>query len=54
MLDRISSAYDEEIEIAPERMTALLEPIMIIGLAIVVGFIVVAIVLPILQVGQVQ
>jgi len=54
MLDRISSAYDEEIEIATERMTALLEPIMIIGLAIVVGFIVVAIVLPILQVGQVQ
>ncbi len=54
MLDRISGAYDEEIEIATERMTALLEPIMIIGLALVVGFIVVAIVLPILQVGQVQ
>ena len=54
MLDRISSAYDEEIEIATERMTALMEPIMIIGLAIIVGFIVVAIVLPILQVGQVQ
>lgn len=54
MLDRISGAYDEEIEIATERMTALMEPIMIIGLALVVGFIVVAIVLPILQVGQVQ
>jgi len=54
MLDRISSAYDEEIEIATERMTAMMEPIMIIGLAIIVGFIVVAIVLPILQVGQVQ
>lgn len=52
MLDRIATAYDEEIEIATDRMTALLEPILIIGLAGVVGFIVVSIVLPILQVGQ--
>jgi len=52
MLDRIASAYDEEIEIATDRMTSVLEPIMIIGLAVVVGYIVVSIVLPILQVGQ--
>ncbi len=52
MLDRIATAYDEEIEIATDRMTSVLEPIMIIGLAIVVGYIVVSIVLPILQVGQ--
>jgi len=53
MLDRIADSYDEEIEIATERMTSVLEPIMIIGLAIVVGFIVISIVLPILQVGQI-
>lgn len=52
MLDRIASSYDEEIEIATDRMTSVLEPLLIIALAIVVGFIVVAIVLPILQVGQ--
>jgi len=52
MLDRIASAYDEEIEIATDRMTSVLEPILIIALAVVVGFIVVSIVLPILQVGQ--
>lgn len=52
MLDRIASAYDEEIEIATDRMTSVLEPILIICLAVVVGFIVVSIVLPILQVGQ--
>jgi type II secretory pathway component PulF len=52
MLDRIAQAYDEEIEIATDRMTAVLEPILIICLAVVVGFIVVSIVLPILQVGQ--
>jgi type IV pilus assembly protein PilC len=53
MLDRIADSYDEEIEIATERMTSVLEPIMIIGLAIVVGFIVISIVLPILKMGQV-
>jgi general secretion pathway protein F len=52
MLDRIAAAYDEEIEIATDRMTSVLEPIMIICLAVVVGYIVVSIVLPILQVGQ--
>jgi len=53
MLDRIADSYDEEIEIATDRMTSVLEPIMIVGLAIVVGFIVISIVLPILKVGQI-
>jgi general secretion pathway protein F len=52
MLDRIADAYDEEIEVVTERMTTVLEPIMIIFLAVVVGFIVWAIVLPILSVGN--
>ncbi len=54
MLDRVAVAYDEEIDIATERMTAVIEPIMIIFLAVVVGYIVVSIVLPILQIGQVK
>ncbi|MBL8857384.1 MAG: type II secretion system F family protein [Planctomycetes bacterium] len=54
MLDRVAIAYDEEIDIATERMTAVIEPIMIIFLAVVVGYIVVSIVLPILQIGQVK
>ncbi|MFT7485841.1 MAG: general secretion pathway protein F [Candidatus Paceibacteria bacterium] len=53
MLDRIADSYDEEIEVVTERVTTLLEPIMIVALACVVGFIVWAIVLPILQVGNV-
>jgi general secretion pathway protein F len=52
MLDRIASSYDEEIDIATERVTAVLEPMMIIFLAVIVGYIVVSIVLPILQIGQ--
>ncbi|MAE28723.1 MAG: type II secretion system protein GspF, partial [Planctomycetes bacterium] len=54
MLDRVATAYDEEIDVATERMTALLEPILIVLLAGVVGYIVYSIVLPILQVGQFQ
>ena len=53
MLDRIADSYDEEIEVVAERVTTLLEPLMIVALACVVGFIVWAIVLPILQVGNV-
>ena len=54
MLDRIAESYDDEIEVATERMTAMLEPIMIMSLAVIVGYIVVSIVLPILQVGNIQ
>jgi len=54
MLDRIAHAYDEEIEVAAERFTSLLEPIMIVALASVVGFIVFSIVVPILEIGQIS
>lgn len=53
MLDRIAQAYDEEIDIATERLTSVLEPIMIVALAVVVGYIVISIVLPILQIGNI-
>ena len=52
MLDRVAGAYDEEIDVVTERLTALLEPVMIIVLACIVGYIVYAIVQPILQIGQ--
>ena len=54
MLDRIADAYDEEVEVVSERVLTVLEPIMIVVLALVVGYIVVSIILPILQVGSVQ
>jgi general secretion pathway protein F len=52
MLDRIAIAYDEEIEVAADRFTSLLEPLMIVVLAAIVGYIVFAIVQPILEIGQ--
>jgi type II secretory pathway component PulF len=54
MLDRIADAYDEEVDVVSERVLSILEPIMIIVLAVVVGFIVISIILPILQVGSIQ
>ena len=53
LLKRISTAYDEEIEIAAQRLTSLLEPVMIVALALVVGFIVLSILLPILELGKI-
>ena len=52
MLDRVADAYDEEIDVTTERVTTVLEPIMIVILACVVGFIVYSIVLPILRMSS--
>jgi len=49
MLERVAAAYEEEIETTTTRALAVLEPVMIVGMALVVGFIVVAVMLPILQ-----
>ena len=49
ILDRISEAYEEEIDLSIQRLTALVEPIIIVGLAVVVGFIILAVLLPLLQ-----
>jgi general secretion pathway protein F len=54
ILDRISENYDEEIDLATQRATALLEPILIVVMAGVVGFIIFSIILPILQIGDVS
>jgi general secretion pathway protein F len=49
MLDRVAEAYEEEIESTTTRAMAVLEPTLIVLLAFVVGFIVIAVMLPILQ-----
>jgi type II secretory pathway component PulF len=52
MLERIAEAYDSEVEITSQKVTSMLEPILIVALSLVVGFIVVAILMPILQIGS--
>jgi type II secretory pathway component PulF len=49
VLDRIAESSEEEVDHAVQRMTALLEPVIIILLAVVVGFIIAAVLLPLLN-----
>ena len=48
MLLKIADNYDEEVDNAVEAMTSLLEPIMIVFLAVIVGSIVIAMFLPLI------
>jgi type IV pilus assembly protein PilC len=48
MLLKIADNYDEEVDNAVASMTALLEPIMIVFLAVVVGSIVIAMFMPLI------
>ena len=48
MLLKIADNYDEEVDNAVAAMTSLLEPIMIVFLAVVVGSIVIAMFLPLI------
>lgn len=50
MLNRIADNYDEDIDNAVAALTSIIEPIMIVFLAVVVGFIVIALFLPIVSI----
>ena len=49
-LDAIADTYDDEVDNAASAMTSLLEPIMIVFLAVVVGSIVIAMFLPLIKI----
>ncbi len=53
MLERLAVDYDQQLQSQAQRLTALLEPVMILILAFVVGFIAFATILPILEAGNV-
>jgi type IV pilus assembly protein PilC len=46
MLEKIADTYDEEVAVLVQGMTALLEPVMVITLGVIVGFIVVSLFMP--------
>jgi general secretion pathway protein F len=52
MLKKVSKAYEREVETAIMGMTALIEPLMIVGMGLAVGFIVLSILLPIFEMNQ--
>ncbi len=49
MLERVAATYDEEVDFATQKLTSVIEPLIIVMLAVVVAGIVIAIVLPLLQ-----
>lgn len=50
ILDRTADFYDDEVEVALQRMVSLLEPIMIIIMALIIGFIVISIAMPLFDI----
>jgi len=54
MLERLAADYDRQVTRTSERLTAILEPCLILVLAVFVGFILFATVLPILEAGNVM
>lgn len=50
MLNRIADNYDEDVDNAVAAITSIIEPVMIVFLALVVGFIVIALFLPIVEI----
>ena len=53
MLEQLAAGYEQEVDIATTRLTAVLEPLLIVILAVVVGSIALATLLPILELGHV-
>jgi type IV pilus assembly protein PilC len=53
MLSKIADFYDDEVDSAVGALTSLLEPMLMVFLGIVIGFIVIAMYLPIFQMGSV-
>ncbi len=53
MLETISSYYEEEFDTSVEKLAQMMEPLMIVFLGGVIGFILVAMYLPIFKMGQV-
>lgn len=53
MLFRLAEDYDSQVQSASNRLSAVLEPLLIVGLSLFVGFILFATLLPILEAGNV-
>ncbi|MBF0144412.1 MAG: type II secretion system F family protein [Magnetococcales bacterium] len=53
ILEKIADFYEEEVDRAVDNLTALLEPIILVFLGVVIGGLVVAMYMPIFQMGSV-
>lgn len=49
MLTKVAAYYDEEVQSATDRLTAVMEPIMIVVIGVIIGGMVIALYLPMFQ-----
>lgn len=52
MLETLAGSYEKEVGYSLERLTSMINPIMIVFLALIIGFIVFAVVMPILKINE--
>jgi type II secretory pathway component PulF len=52
MLSKIADFYDQEVDIAVKALTSMIEPIIIVVMGLVIGFIVIAMFLPMFELGS--
>ena len=52
MLYKVADTYDEEVAVLTESLVSMMEPILIVGLGLVIGFIVIALFLPLIKLIQ--
>ena len=50
MLMKIADNYEADVDVAVEGMSSLLEPLLIVGMGLVVGFIVISLFLPLVSI----
>ena len=53
MLEHVADAYDEEVDDTVEALSSLIEPILLVSLGAIVGFIVIALFMPLIE-GAIQ
>ena len=49
MLDKVADYYEEETELATQSLTAMMEPVIIVVMGIIVGFLVIAMYMPMIS-----
>ena len=49
MLDKVAEFYEEDVDTLAKNLGSTLEPIMLVGLASIVGFLIIALYLPVFQ-----
>jgi general secretion pathway protein F len=49
MLEMVAQSYEEQVNAKVDRMTSMLEPLMIVGMGLAVGVIVMAVFVPLLE-----